>query len=80
MPRAHLLAFIDTTHTPPIVVGAGIYSEDAGSITTDQRHRQAVEVGYIDGETFGDAHETWLELVNSNPHYEWLQQFISKPD
>jgi hypothetical protein len=78
MPTAYLLAFIDTTTTPPQVVSAGIFSENAGSITTDLRREFAVDVFETKAGSYSDARRSLQRAVKSSPALTWLVPLMRK--
>lgn len=72
METAYLLGFVDTSQWPPVMVGAGIFSESHGSITTEQRKRFAVELQHCNASTYGEAADLLLRMVKDHPWYQWI--------
>jgi hypothetical protein len=75
--KAHVLIFLDTTTSPPTVVKAGIYSEDAGSIAVDQEREYPVEALAFDGVDYGAArHRAESYIAERMPEYQWLRDLM----
>lgn len=80
MKTAYLLAFVDTTQTPPVVVGAGIFSDHEAGITTELRKRRAVRVSSVGADTFGEARECMVRYVRDLETNAWLRAIMSERD
>ena len=74
--RAYLLGFVDTRQWPPVLVGAGIYSESHGDITTDQKRAFAVEMSSVDAETYAEAADLLLDMVKEQPWFAWVWKLM----
>ena len=53
--RAYAVGFIDTRTEPPLVTGVGIFSDNAGGITTDHRKAHPFDITEACGETYDRA-------------------------
>jgi len=79
MRRAYLLVAIDTTLDPPAVVGAGIFSEGATSLTRTNRSRVPAEIVSMAGATYAEAKERVLAYVRSTSDLAWLRRWLAPP-
>ncbi|HKY40696.1 MAG TPA: hypothetical protein VJN18_32395 [Polyangiaceae bacterium] len=79
MSTAYIVALIDTTQTPPVVVGAGIFS-DGRTLTTDLRRAFPVEIQEFKAETFQEAYEQARDTVEKYPPFAWLKPLMSRED
>lgn len=55
MTEAFAVGFINTTQTPAVVTGVGIYGTDAGSTCTDLRVAYPFDVSAMCGDNWDDA-------------------------
>ncbi len=75
MASAYVVAFVDTTQTPPVVVAAGIFSEGR-SITTDIRRRFPLELLDVQAADYEAAHKLAREYVEKDPSLSWLKPLM----
>jgi len=64
--QAYAVGHLDTTCTPPTVVAVRIYSDEAGSITTDQRKAFPFDIM----RWYGDSYAECIA-----PLVQWLKQW-----
>jgi hypothetical protein len=62
--RCYLVAHIDTSLSPPVLRGFGIYSESAGSLTCAQRRAWPLDVWSTEGRDYGEASERMREMLS----------------
>jgi hypothetical protein len=67
---AHLVIFIDTQASPPVVASAGVFGEK--SPTTNLLSRQACCVLSFTAGSYGEARDWIIQQVATNPHYDWI--------
>lgn len=79
MSAAYIVALIDTTQTPPVVVGAGIFSEGR-TLTTDMRRAFPCEILEVKAESYDEAHQQARETVDKFPPFAWLKPLMSRED
>ena len=61
--RCYLVAHVDTSVRPPKILGTGLYSESAASLTGAIGHgRFAFDVTYADGPTYESARDSILAM------------------
>lgn len=75
MRTAYLLGFVDTTVSPPVIHRIGIFSEDAGSITTEQRRAYAVHITCASAPTYPEAAGVLNEALEK-PWYAWAKALL----
>lgn len=74
---AYLVAVVDTSVSPPVVIGADVFSEPHPTLIG--RHRRCVLIETATGGGFGEARASLLEAVNSgHPFYEWVRPLLAK--
>lgn len=76
MKTAYLVAHIDITQQPPVVVGVGIYSEKAGSLTIAWNRMRNADITSITAETYGEAAEQMRELVEREAFMGWVKPLM----
>lgn len=72
--RAYAVGFIDTTTTPPTVTGVGIFSAEAGSITTDQDRAYPFDIAFMYGDDYGDASDR--VIAHLADFYPWAHALL----
>jgi hypothetical protein len=72
---AYLNMVVDVRGTKPIILGAGVFSEDGRTLSL-MSGRRAFTVAEQDGETFADAREQLLDQVLKTSYYKWIVPWI----
>lgn len=75
---SYLVGFIDTTQSPPVVVGAGVYSEE--SPTSELFKRRPFLITLALGSSFEDALQNLSSDLRTGPGkklYSWAVALLS---
>jgi hypothetical protein len=76
---AYLVAHIDTTQTPPTVVGVGIYSMAAHDLTCELKRKFPVDVLQAKGKDYGEAEERLRTYIHApDSPTKWVLSFLDK--
>lgn len=78
MKTAYLLAFVDVRKTPPVVAGAGIYSDSETGITIDIGKFCPVRVGFACRDTFDAAKRELEQQIARSSAWAWVRPLLGK--
>lgn len=81
MTKAYLLLFFDVRSGTPVFARAGIYGEDAHTLTTDLSGRECcVTAESAEGGTYGAAHGALVADLKNSPFYNrWIWPHLDMP-
>lgn len=74
MTELYAVGFIDTTKSPPVVTGVGIYGTDAGSTCTDPRIAYPFDISMALGTDWKAAESALLD--NLERFYPWAHALL----
>jgi len=72
---AHLVVVLDTEHSPPVVLGCAVWSQNDEHLG---RHRTQATILTMHGEDFASARDAVLDCVDTWPALSWVRGMLEE--